>query len=152
MSTSKFDIAYMKMAEAQASLSYDKRKVGCILVKDNFVIAGGYNGTPRGTDNDTRNANDTTKETVIHAEMNALIQAARSNQSTIGAKAYTTFSPCLKCAIHLYQAGITEIYYKDSNGSADQDAANMWINNTPNIKLRKVAYESNTEDTRVSKK
>jgi len=152
MSTSKFDIAYMKMAEAQASLSYDKRKVGCILVKDNFVIAGGYNGTPRGTDNDTRNANDTTKETVIHAEMNALMQAARSNQSTIGAKAYTTFYPCLKCAIHLYQAGITEIYYKDSNDNPDQVTCGIWINETPNIKLRKVEYESNTEDTRVSKK
>ena len=121
MQTSKFDLAYMKMARAMASLSHDPHtQVGCVLVKDNYVISSGYNGTPRHLDDTTKDSNGKTLPTVIHAEMNALVYAARSNISTVGAVAYTTLFPCLKCCIHLYQAGITEIIYSDSTGHTDQ--------------------------------
>ena len=150
MSTSKFDVAYMKVARAIAGLSHDPdTKVGCVLVKDKYIISQGYNGTPHGTDNTMKCSNGRTLDTVIHAEMNAVLHA---KESTKGAKCYTTFYPCKSCAIHLYQAGITEIIYADSANTANQDAAGIWINNTPGIKIRQVKDESDTEDTRVSKK
>ena len=138
MLISKFDIAHMKTAEAYAQLSHDPHtKVGCVLVKDNFVIATGYNGTPRGTSNITKDKNGKTLPTVIHAEMNAISQAARSTISTIDAVAYTTMHPCFNCAIHLYQAGITKVYYKDTNKHS--------------IKFEGVTYECIAEDYRVFK-
>ena len=137
MSISKFDIAHMKAAEVYAQLSRDPHtKVGCVLVKDNYVIATGYNGTPRGHDNATKDMNGKTLPTVIHAEMNAISQAARSTVSTIGAVAYTTMHPCFTCAIHLYQAGITKVYYKHTNKHS--------------IQFEGVIYESINEDDRLS--
>ena len=138
MSISKFDKAYMKTAQAIAELSHDPHtKVGCVLVKDNFVIATGYNGTPRGTDNTTKDINGKTLPTVIHAEMNAISQAARSTVSTVDAVAYTTMHPCFNCAIHLYQAGIRKVYYKDTNKHS--------------IKFEGVIYESIEETEGLSK-
>ena len=150
MSISKFDKAYMKTAQAIAELSHDPdTKVGCVLVKDKYIISTGYNGTPKGTDNQMKCANGNTLDTVIHAEMNAVLHAKESLQ---GAIAYTTFYPCKRCAIYLYQAGIKEIVYSDSNNTADQDAAARWIAETSNFKIRRVSDESNSEDKRVSKK
>ena len=128
----------MRIAEAVAQLSHDPdTKVGCVLVKDNYIISTGYNGTPRGTDNTTKDINGKTLPTVIHAEMNALITAARSTISTVDAEAYTTLFPCLNCSIHLYQAGITKVYYKDTKENS--------------IKYEGVRYESYNEDNRVLK-
>lgn len=149
MLTSKYDVGYMKIARIISSWSNDPdTKVGCIIVKDNYIIAQGYNGTPRGTDNEMKSANGSTLDTVIHAEMNAILHA---KESVRGATCYTTFYPCKRCAIHLYQAGITEIVYSDSNATPTQDAAARWIADTPNLKIRRVIDESNTEDYRVSK-
>ena len=138
MSISKFDIAHMKTAQVISELSHDPHtKVGCVLVKDNFIIATGYNGTPSGSSNKTKDENGKTLPTVIHAEMNAISQAARSTISTIGAVAYTTMHPCFTCAIHLYQAGITKVYYVDTNKHS--------------IKFEGVKYECIRENIRVSK-
>ena len=137
MSISKFDEAYMKMAGIYSQLSHDhKTKVGCVLVKDNRIIAAGYNGTPTGTSNEMRDSNDDTLSTVIHAEMNAIIQAAKSSISTDGAVAYTTLLPCIHCSIHLYQAGIRKVIYKDIKQHS--------------TKIEGVTYESYTEDDKVS--
>ena len=112
---SKFDKIYMGMAECIALASHDpKWQVGCVIVKDRHVISEGYNGTPRGTDPYTRDVNDKTLPTVIHAEMNALLHA---KENLHGATAYCTLSPCLKCAIHLYQAGIKKVIYKEFHGN-----------------------------------
>ena len=149
MSTSKFDIAYMKTARAMAGLSHDPdTQVGAVIVKDKHIISTGYNGTPKGTDNTMKCANGNTLDTVIHAEMNAILYA---KVDLTGATCYTTFYPCKRCAIHLYQAGIREIVYADSKGSADQDAAGRWIAETSNLKIRRVSDDSNREDIKVSK-
>lgn len=127
----------MKAAEVYAQLSYDPHtKVGCVLVKDNYIIAAGYNGTPRGCDNTTKDIFGKTLPTVIHAEMNAISQAAKSTVSTIGAVAYTTMHPCFNCAIHLYQAGITKVYYMYTNKHS--------------IQFEGVMYESIDEDYNLS--
>lgn len=141
----------MQIARVISLRSHDpKTKVGCVLVKDKHIISTGYNGTPRGYFPWTRDNNNKTKPTVIHAEMNALLAANRSSLSTEGATCYTTLRPCLKCAIHLYQAGITEIVYCDSKmGHEEQEAAKEWLATT-SIKIRRVSDESNTEDYRVS--
>ena len=148
MPTSKYDIAYMKTARAIAGLSHDKTKVGCVLVKDKHIISTGYNGTPKGTDNETRCSNGNTLDTVIHAEMNAVLWA---KQSLEGAICYTTFYPCKRCAIYLYQAGIKEIVYSDSNNNADQDAAARWIAETSNFKIRRVSDESDKSTKDIPK-
>lgn len=150
MSISKFDVAYMKMARAMSSLSHDyKTKVGCVIVKDKHVISTGYNGMPRGIDPGTRDEFNQTRPEVIHAEMNALLAANRSSQSTENATCYTTLRPCLKCAIHLYQAGITEIVYSDAKCQhISQEAAKAWLATT-SIKIRRVSDESNTENIKV---
>ena len=126
----------MKMAEVYAQLSHDhKTKVGCVLVKDNRIISAGYNGTPTGMSNVMRDENDETLPTVIHAEMNAILQAAQSTISTKGAVAYLTLLPCMNCSIHLYQAGIRKIFYKDIKQHS--------------TKIEGVEYESYTEDKRI---
>ena len=54
----KFDIAYLKMAKIWSENSYAKRrKVGCLIVKDNMIISDGYNGTPSGFENECENVN-----------------------------------------------------------------------------------------------
>ena len=125
MDQTKYDEAYMQMAEAAASLSQDPdTQVGCVIVKDNYVLASGFNGTPRGCDNTCKHHTGVTKSEVIHAEMNALMQMARSTQSTVGATAYTTLQPCLPSAIHMYQAGITRVVFRDST---DNDAGKLLL-------------------------
>ena len=148
MSTSKYDKGYMQIARVISSWSNDPdTQVGCVIVKDNYILSQGYNGTPKGTDNEMKCANGNTLDTVIHAEMNALLHAKESLKE---ATCYTTFYPCKRCAIHLYQAGITEIVYADSANTANQDAAGRWIADTHNIKIRRVLDDSDKEDTKLS--
>ena len=121
----KFDIAYMKTAQAIAELSHDyKTKVGCVLVKDKRIISTGYNGTPTGTNNKTRDKDDETLHTVIHAELNALLHAGVDVK---GASMYVTLAPCIRCAAHMKTVGIKKIYYgyhKKTN--AEQWEALIW--------------------------
>ena len=114
--------AYMKTAETFAECSTARRlHVGAIIVKDDRIISIGYNGMPSGWDN---NCEDeirwpngdvkflTTKPEVLHAEMNTLMKLARSTESGLGASMFVTHSPCLECAKGIYQAGISEVFYK----------------------------------------
>lgn len=133
----KFKNRYMEIAKIWAKNSYAKRqKVGAIIVKDGQIISDGYNGTPTGFENecetiepcDVSKENCTslfgvqncelcpyhkvkTKPYVLHAEANAILKVARSNNSTEGATLFCTMSPCLECAKLIIQAGIIEVYY-----------------------------------------
>lgn len=115
----QFHSCFLKIAEEISKLSYaNKAKVGSILVKDNRIVAIGYNGQPSGFDNccETINSDGSlkTKETVIHAEANVIYFCAKNGIETEGSVLYITLSPCLKCAIAIMQAGITAVYYKNS--------------------------------------
>ena len=91
MNQQQTDELYIKIAEAMASNSKAERlKVGAVLIKDDHIIAAGYNGTPRGTDNACEDENGNTYPWVVHAEENVLIQAARSTNSTVGSTLYIT--------------------------------------------------------------
>jgi len=107
----KFDITYMKIAQEIAQLSYCiNYKVGCIIVKNNSIIAEGYNGTPAGFIN-VCECEGKTKSEVLHAETNAIAKVAKSTNSSVGATLYTTFSPCIECAKLIIQCGIIKVVY-----------------------------------------
>lgn len=125
----KLDTVYMNIAKEVATLSHCKRsQVGAILVKDGNIISMGYNGTPKGFDNcceETQLAlngeiSSVTKKEVLHAEMNAVLKAARTGNSVEGSTLYITLSPCVDCSKYLLQSGIKRVVYledyRDASG------------------------------------
>ena len=93
-----------------------RRKVGCIIVKDRQIISDGYNGTPSGMDNECEYEFEgklITKPLVLHAESNALMKLAKSNNSSNGATIYLSLSPCFDCAKLIVQAGIKRVVYRE---------------------------------------
>ena len=107
------NISYMQVAYQFSKLSYaERRKVGCIIVKDHQVISFGYNGMPHGFDN-TCEIDNTTKPEVLHAESNAIMKVAKSTMSCEGAELFTTTCPCFGCAKLIIQAGISKVYYTE---------------------------------------
>lgn len=107
--------AHMAVAEIYAQLSYAKRRqVGCIVVKNDTVIAIGYNGTPEGWSNDCETVDGSkTLPEVIHAEQNALDKVIRSNVSSVGSSVFVTTAPCIECAKRLYGARVKEVFYRE---------------------------------------
>jgi dCMP deaminase len=114
--------AYMDTAERFGQLSSAKRlKVGAVVVKDHRIVSIGYNGTPAGWDNVCEDlvqlSDDTvttkTKDEVIHAEANAILKLAKSNEGGNGAVLFCTHAPCVECAKLIYGSGINKVYYKN---------------------------------------
>ena len=113
--TKKYDIAYLKMAETWAKLSYCKRRqVGAIIVKNRMIISDGYNGTPTGFENVCEDEENYTKWYVLHAEANAILKVASSTQSCDGATLYVTLSPCRECSKLIHQSGISRVVYSEA--------------------------------------
>lgn len=107
------DKIFIEMAYSFSKLSKaERRKVGCVIVKDGQVISNGFNGTPSGFNNCCEIDNKTKPE-VLHAESNALMKIARSTNSSIGSTMYLTCSPCFDCAKLIIQSGIIRLVYKD---------------------------------------
>lgn len=97
-----------------------RRQVGAILVKDRRILTTGYNGSPQGLAHCSEVGCLREKLNVpsgernelcrgIHAEQNALVQAALHGVSIQGAVLYVTHQPCVVCAKMLINAGIKEI-------------------------------------------
>ena len=132
-SQNKLDKTYMRMAEELSKLSYAQRKkVGCLVVKDTQIISEGYNGTPKGFDNTCEYVNYVdelyTKSEVLHAESNAITKIARSTNSSDGATLYCTLAPCFECSKLIIQSGIERVVYRDmyaKNGLALLDKAGV---------------------------
>lgn len=98
-----------------SSLSSAKRlKVGAVVVKDDRIISIGYNGTPSGWDNKCEDENGQTKPEVIHAEANAVLKLAASNESGKDASIFITHAPCINCAKLILVSGINSVYYRNS--------------------------------------
>jgi dCMP deaminase len=127
-SQSKLDEAYLQMCQVWSKLSTAKRKkVGCLIVNDGVIISDGYNGTPKGFNNNCEVRLDknnpsilTTKPEVLHAESNAITKLAKSNQSSSGSTMYITIAPCIECAKLIIQSEISRVvfknYYKNKDG------------------------------------
>jgi len=111
----RYDGAYMRMAREWARLSHCQRKqVGALIVKDQMIIADGYNGAPSGFPNPCEDDGGDTHWYVLHAEANAITKLAKSNNSAAGATLYITLSPCRECAKLIHQAGIVRVVYADA--------------------------------------
>lgn len=92
----------------------ERAKVGAVIVKDKRILTTGYNGSPRGLAHCTEVGclmdNGHCVRT-LHAEQNAIIQAALHGVITEGATIYITHQPCFNCAKTIINAGISEIVY-----------------------------------------
>lgn len=112
-----WDECFMRMARTIAERSKDpSTQAGAVIAsQDNVVIGLGYNGFPRGIDNDTfpwereGKLQDTKYAYICHAEENAVYNA---NAPTKGAKLYATLFPCNECSKTIIQNGITEVIYE----------------------------------------
>lgn len=107
------DNTYMTIASIIAKESKCERaKVGAVIVKNKRIVATGYNGQASGVDNcceESVNNVLTTLPTVIHAELNAILNATTEDLN--GATLYVTMSPCLHCASLIKQKGISKVVY-----------------------------------------
>ena len=141
----------MRMAMLAATRSTClKRQVGAVIVKQKKVLAIGYNGAPSGL----RHCLDIgcLREEMgipsgqrhelcraIHAEQNAIIQAATSGVSIEGAILYSTTFPCILCAKMLINAGIKEIYiaegYPDELSQSMMEEAGVVVNHIVRVAL-----------------
>jgi|TARA_B100001094_G_C18152369_1_gene784388 dCMP deaminase len=104
----------MELANVVGQNSYSKRfKCGAIIVKDDNILAFGYNGTPRGWDNCCEDDSYKTKREVLHAESNAIAKVARTTASAEGSTLYVSLSPCYDCAKLIHQAGVVRVVYDE---------------------------------------
>jgi len=120
-----WDAYFMKIAELVAERSTClRRKVGAVLVSDRRILATGYNGAPKGLAHCAEVGCLREKLRIkpgerieicrgVHAEQNALVQAASFGIKVSGAFLYCTHQPCITCTKLLINAGITKIYVKN---------------------------------------
>ncbi len=107
-----------------ASCYQKNRKMGAVIVRDKRILTTGYNGAPQGIKPCVERGeclrrklgipSGTRAEVcyAVHAEQNALIQAARMGVSVYGATMYVTYSPCIICTRLLINAGIVRVIYR----------------------------------------
>lgn len=95
----------------------DRKHVGCVIVRDRNVLATGYNGSIAGLDDcDVKGHLIENNHCVrtVHAEMNAVAQAAKNGQRIDGSTAYVTAFPCWNCCKVLLNAGIIRIVFDEA--------------------------------------
>ncbi|HYC70464.1 MAG TPA: dCMP deaminase family protein [Opitutaceae bacterium] len=112
-----WDEYFMATAKLIASRSNCERlNVGCVIVTAgshrNRIVAAGYNGFLPGAPHDSK-LRDGHEQATVHAEQNAIADAARRGSSVEGCVAYVTHYPCVNCAKILAAAGIAEVRYRD---------------------------------------
>lgn len=111
-----WDEYFMALAVLTATRSNCERlHVGCVVVtggeRRNRIVAAGYNGYLPGTPHVSR-VRDGHEQATVHAEQNAVADAARRGSSVEGCVAYVTHYPCLNCAKIVAAAGISEVRYR----------------------------------------
>jgi len=141
-----YDEYFMEMAHVVSKRSTClRRKVGAILVMDRHILSTGYNGAPKGLKHCSELGCLREKMKVpsgerhelcrgLHAEQNAIIQAAVFGVSIKGSTLYCTNTPCVVCVKMLINAGVKEIVY--SGDYPDELAKTMLDEST--IKIRKI--------------
>ena len=121
-----WDEYFMQMAELTAQRSTClRRKVGAVIVKDRHIIATGYNGAPRRLKHCDELGGCLRQKLgvpsgqrhelcrALHAEQNAIIQAATLGQSVEDGTIYVTHQPCVICAKMIINAGLKRIVVKE---------------------------------------
>ena len=110
-----WDEYFLKIAEIVGSRSTcDRAHVGAVITRNKVILSTGYNGAPRGLPH----CDDVGHEIVdghcirtVHAEANAIAQAARNGAAIEGATIYLTVSPCYDCFKMMVNAGIQGVVY-----------------------------------------
>lgn len=135
----KWDERFMELAETVAGWSscfQTNRHVGAVAVKDKRILTTGYNGAPSGIKSCAERgeclrrvkniASGTMQEVcyAVHAEQNAIIQAAKLGVSLEGATMYVTHQPCVICTRMIINSGIKRVVYK--NGYPDEFALELF--------------------------
>jgi dCMP deaminase len=99
-------------------------QVGAVIVRDRNILSTGYNGSTRGTphcvDEGCLMIENHCART-IHAETNAILQAAKNGVDINGATAYCTHSPCINCLKHLLNAGVSSLVWSQLYGKHPRD-------------------------------
>lgn len=125
MERPSWDEYFMEMAEvAQKRSTCLRRQVGAVIVKDKRIMATGYNGVPTGIEHcevrgclrDKLGVPSGQRHELcrgLHAEQNAIIQAAHLGQSIAGGTLYCTHQPCVICAKMIINAGLKRIVIRD---------------------------------------
>ena len=130
------DRNFINMAHELASASKCvSKQVGAVIVKDGRILSTGYNGTPAGytnccehwNDEYTKDHHEWSKTYEIHAEMNALIWAAREGISIKDATIYVTLEPCSECSKNLIASGIKRIVYDRAYEHTNSDIVSKFL-------------------------
>lgn len=138
---------FMQMAHLVATrATCDRKHVGAVLVVDRRVIATGYNGSPPGLAHCDDVGHDLVKSAdgrencvrTIHAEMNAIAQAAKHGISLRGATLYVNTYPCWNCAKALLAVGVAEIitdhdYNNDPRVADALQSSNVTLLSLPEV-------------------
>ena len=122
----------LELATASKCVS---KQVGAVIVKDGRILSTGYNGTPAGFMNCneywkgkyTSQHHEWSKTYEIHAEMNAIIWAARKGISIEGASIFVTLEPCSECSKNLIASGIKRIVYAKSYEHTHSDTISKFL-------------------------
>ncbi|HEY8444154.1 MAG TPA: dCMP deaminase family protein [Clostridia bacterium] len=135
----KWDDRFMQVARlvsAWSSCIRPNRQIGAVIVKDKRIIATGYNGAGSGIEScasrgyclrETRNIPSGTMQEIcyaVHAEQNAIVQAARLGISINQATLYCTHQPCVICAKLIINSGIKRVVYE--HGYPDEFAVQLF--------------------------
>jgi dCMP deaminase len=140
-----YDEYFMEMAHVVAKRSTClRRTVGAILVKEKHILSTGYNGAPKGLRHcsetgclrEDQNIPSGQRHELcrgLHAEQNAIIQAAVFGVSIKGSVLYCTNTPCVVCVKMLINAGVTEIIY---SGEYPDDLAKQMMSES-NLKIKR---------------
>jgi len=106
---------FMNIAKQAATRSTCARKnVGAVIVRDKTILSTGYNGSIRGMPHCDEAGHDMENDhcvATIHAEANAIIQAAKNGVRIEDGELYTTASPCWSCFKLIANSGIRRIYF-----------------------------------------
>jgi dCMP deaminase len=125
MTRPSWDVYFLDLAARAAMRSTCPRaSVGCILTIDRRIVVSGFNGAISGDDHCADVGCDMVGGhclRTVHAEINAIADAARRGVAVAGATAYVTHAPCIHCAKALLSAGVQRIVYVRSY----DDGANM---------------------------
>jgi len=108
---------FMNIARQAATRSTcDRKHVGAVIVRDRTILSTGYNGSIRGMphcDDVGHTMDNDHCVATVHAEANAIIQAAKNGVRIEDAELYTTASPCWSCFKLIANASIRRIYYSE---------------------------------------
>jgi dCMP deaminase len=127
-SLTKWDLRFIRIAEEVRLWSKDPgTKVGCVLVNERRILSTGYNGFPATISDDLERYIDREYKlsVTVHAEANAILNAAKNGTKVEGSILYVTFPPCSQCASAIIQAGVAKVVCPDPASAPERWRSNF---------------------------